>query len=81
MTPRTYSTTEINALAGTGWCYWRLDRLVRTGKVIALNRERGKERRFSRAEALKAISLLREGAVSSVKELKEMAKGEADERN
>lgn len=76
MTNKTYSTTEINALAGTGWCYWRLDRLVRTGRVIALNRERGKERRFSEAEALKAISLLKAGAVSSIQEIKEMAEGD-----
>lgn len=74
MTPKTYSTTEINAIAGTGWCYWRLDRLVRTGKVIALNRERGKERRFSEEEALKAITLLR-GKKSNVKGLENLADG------
>jgi len=59
MTPKTYSTTEINALAGTGWCYWRLRYLVQTGVVIPLNRGRGKERRFSEAEGLKAINILR----------------------
>lgn len=75
MTPKTYSTTEINAVAGTGWCWWRLNYLVLQGKVKALNRIRGQERRFTEAEALKAINILRAGSISNVEELQDLADG------
>ena len=78
MTPKTYSTTEINAVAGTEWCYWRLNYLVLTGKVVAQNRVQGQERRFSESEALKAITILRAGSASSVKELQELANNKGD---
>ncbi len=73
MTSKTYSTTEINAVAGTGWCYWRLNYLVLTGKVVAQNRIQGQERRFSEEQALAAINILRAGSVSSVAELQKLA--------
>ncbi len=75
---KTYSTTEINAVAGTGWCYWRLNYLVLKGRVVAQNRVQGQERRFSESEALKAINILRAGSVSSVKELQELANNKGD---
>lgn len=71
MTPKTYSTTEILSITGDMW--YRLNYLVMTNKVTPLNRQRGKERRFSGEEALKAIALLR-GKKSNVEELEELAK-------
>ena len=76
---KTYSTTEINAVAGTEWCYWRLNYLVLTGKVVAQNRTQGQERRFSEPEALKAINILRAGNVSSVAELQKLANNKGDQ--
>lgn len=73
MTPKTYSTTEINAVAGTGWCPWRLNHLVLKGRVKAINRRRGQERRFTEAEALRAINILRAGSISNVAELQKLA--------
>lgn len=73
MTPKTYSTTEINVVAGTAWCPWRLKYLVSRGTVNPINRVRGQERRFSEQEALRAINILRAGSVSSVKELQDLA--------
>lgn len=40
---------------------------------MPLNRVRGQERRFSKTEALRAISLLKERAASGTEELKELA--------
>lgn len=73
MSERTFSTTEILVVAKATGYYWRLDYLVRSGKVKAINRIRGQERRFTEAEALRAINILRVGSVSSVKELQELA--------
>jgi len=69
LTEKTYSTTEINAVAGTGWCPWRLNHLVMKGKIVALNRRKGQERRFSQGEAIRAANILRAGLVSNVQEL------------
>ena len=77
MTPKTYSATEINAVAGTGWRYWRLEYLIRQGKVTPLNRGSGRERRFSAVEAVKAVNFLRPGEKSSLEELEELS----DERD
>ena len=70
---KTYSTHEILVAAKATGYYWRLDYLVRKGKVVALGGGSGKERRFSESEALKAINILRAGSVSSVKELQDLA--------
>lgn len=78
MTPKTYSTTEINAVASTSWCWWRLNYLVLKGRVKALNRVRGQERRFTEQEALRAINILRAGSVSNVKDLQKLANNAAE---
>jgi len=70
-TERTYSTTEILSVAGVGLYFWRLDYLVRSGKITALNRVRGQERRFSEQETLRAINILRSGSITNLKELQE----------
>lgn len=69
---KTFSTAEILVVAKA--TYYRLDYLVRTGKVIPINRVPGQERRFSEEEALKAIALLR-GKKSNVGELQRLADG------
>ena len=74
---KTYSTTEILIVAKATGYYWRLDYLVRKGAVVALNRVRGQERRFTEQEALRAINILRAGSVSNVKDLQELANNAA----
>ncbi len=69
---RTFSTAEILVVSKA--TYYRLEYLVRTGKVTPINRVPGQERRFSEGQALKAIDLLR-GKKSNVKELQELANG------
>ena len=73
MTAKTYSTTEIHIVAKATGYYWRLDYLVRKGAVVALNRVRGQERRFTEQEALRAINILRAGSVSNVEDLQKLA--------
>ncbi len=67
MTDRTYSTTEILAITGDMW--YRLNYLVITNQVTPLNRHRGKERRFSETETLKAVNILLGKNLSSLKGL------------
>lgn len=69
---RTFSTAEILVVAKA--TYYRLEYLVRTGKVNPINRVPGQERRFSEEEALRAVDLLR-GKKSNVAELQELADG------
>ena len=52
----TYSTSEI--LAAVKEPYWRLEYLVRSGRIRPLSRGRGKERRFTQEEYEKAKRLL-----------------------
>ena len=63
---KTYKTTEILKIASANW--WNLDYLVRSGRITALNRVRGQERRFSEDEGLKAIGMLKFGIKPNVKE-------------
>ena len=77
-TEKTYSTTEILVAAKATGYYWRLDYLVRKGKVVALGGGSGRERRFSESEALRAINILRAGSVSSVAELQKLADNKGD---
>jgi len=56
MDPNTYSTTEILRLLDVRW--WRLEHLIRSGRVKPISRGRGVERRFSREEFEKAEHLL-----------------------
>ncbi len=76
MTPRTYTTTQILALAGSTHYFYRLNYLVLRGKVTPLNKGRGTERLFSGEEAIKAINILRGSEASSIEELEKMANGE-----
>ncbi len=68
MTEKTYKTTEILKIADAKW--WNLDYLVRSGRITALNRVRGQERRFSKEEAKKAINMLKFGIKPKIKEIK-----------
>lgn len=58
MKERTYSTTEI--LKDLEVPFWRFEHIIRAGKITPLNRGRGVERRFSKAEYGKARRLLKE---------------------
>ncbi len=58
MKKRTKKTTEI--LSALGIPFWRLEHLIRAGKITPLNRGRGVERRFSQEEFLKAKRILKE---------------------
>ena len=52
MNEKSYTTTEI--LRELDVPFWRLEHLVRGGRVTPLNRGRGRERRFSVEEFEKA---------------------------
>lgn len=58
MEKQTYGTMEI--LEALEVPFWRLEHLIRAGKITPLNRGRGIERRFSRAEFAKIKELLAE---------------------
>ena len=58
MRKQTYTTTEI--LTALEVPYYRLEYLIRVGKVTPLNRGKGIERRFSLAEYENAKRLLAE---------------------
>ena len=60
MEKQVYTTTEI--LKALEVPFYRLEHLIRVGKVVPLNRGRGVERRFSLAEFKKATELLAEPA-------------------
>lgn len=58
MSEKTYTTTEI--LKALQVPFWRLEHLVRAGRVTPLNRGKGRERRFTVEEFEKARQLLTE---------------------
>ena len=58
MNEKTYTTTEI--LKTLQVPFWRLEHLVRAGRVAPLNRGKGRERRFTAEEFEKARLLLTE---------------------
>ena len=58
MARTTFSSSQL--LLKSGAPFWRLDYLVRSGKVKAIRRGRGRERRFSNREFKKAKKLLAE---------------------
>lgn len=58
MKKRTYTTTE--TLEALEVPFWRLEHLIRAGKITPLNRGRGVEIRFSQEEFLKEKRILKE---------------------
>lgn len=53
---RTYGTTEI--LRTLSVPFWRLEYLIRAGRIMPINRGRGRERRFTEAEFQKIKQFL-----------------------
>jgi len=64
MKDQIYTTTEV--LETLQVPYWRLEHLIRAGKVKPLNRGRGQERRYSQTEFEKARKLLTEPELREV---------------
>ena len=64
MKDNTWTTTEI--LRELEVPFWRLEHLVRSGKLQPLNKGRGRERQYSQIEFEKARKLLNEPELKGV---------------